>query len=249
MNAKKNLILPAVLAASLLLSGCAATHVAIAKRDLDVQTKMSATVFLDPVAASERTVLVQLRNTSDKEAFDMEPVIAGALAAKGYKVVTDPSQAQYLLQANVLYVGKSDPTAAQAMLGQGYGVMSGWGGAALGGGAAFALGGDGRTAVGVAVLGGLVETVANAAVKDVYYSVVTDVQIKERLAKGSAKTVSQHDLKQGTSGSTMVSYEENSEWKSYQTRVVSTANKMNLEFAEAEDALKKGISRALSGVF
>ncbi len=52
--------------AAILLSGCAATHVAISKRDLDVQTKMSDTVFLDPVGADRKTVFVQIRNTSDK---------------------------------------------------------------------------------------------------------------------------------------------------------------------------------------
>ena len=43
---------------AVLLSGCAATQVAISKRNLDVQTKMSATIFLDPVKESRRTVFV-----------------------------------------------------------------------------------------------------------------------------------------------------------------------------------------------
>lgn len=243
-------ILALTLAATLALSGCAATQVAISKRDLDVQTKMSATVFLDPVTAAERTIYVQLRNTSDKDAFDMEPQLVRAIGNKGYKVVTDPAQAKFLLQANVLYVGKSDPSVSDMVLRQGYGVMSGWSGAGFGAIGGIALGGDsGRAIAGAALLGGIAETIANAAVKDVYYSVVTDVQIKERVTKGSAKTVSQHDLKQGTSGATSVTYEENSEWKAYQTRVISTANKMNLEFVEAEEPLKAGLSRSLAGIF
>lgn len=43
-----------ITAAAFVLTGCAAAHVAISKRDLDVQTKMSDTVFLDPVGADKR---------------------------------------------------------------------------------------------------------------------------------------------------------------------------------------------------
>jgi hypothetical protein len=34
---------------SLILSGCAALHTSIAKKDLDVQTKLSTSIFVDPV--------------------------------------------------------------------------------------------------------------------------------------------------------------------------------------------------------
>jgi len=245
----KRAVLPLALVSVFALSGCAATQVAIAKRDLDVQTKMSATVFLEPAPAAERTVFVQIRNTSDKT-LDLEADVARGIAARGYTVVQDPAAARYMLQANILHVGKTDPTAAQAALRDGYGTGYGTGvtGAVVGAGSMYALGGDHRGALGAAIVGGIVETVASAAIKDVYYSVVTDVQIRER-ARGAVKTVSQHDVKQGTSGSTQVTYAEDSEWKTYQTRVVSTANKMNLEFVEAEPALRAGISRALAGLF
>jgi hypothetical protein len=46
---KSRTALAAVLALSVALGGCAAVHTSIAKKDLDVQTKMSDTIFLDPV--------------------------------------------------------------------------------------------------------------------------------------------------------------------------------------------------------
>jgi Enterobacterial TraT complement resistance protein len=73
-----------------LLSGCAATTAAIEKRNLDVQTKMSATIFLDPTSEANKTVFVQIRNTSDKADFDIAPDLTAATATKGYRVVTDP---------------------------------------------------------------------------------------------------------------------------------------------------------------
>ncbi len=237
-----------VLAVGLLgVGGCAATHVAIAKRDLDVQTKMSATVFLDPVAPERRTVFVQVRNTSDRPDFDLQRPITEAVTAKGYTVVEDATAATYVLQANVLQVGKNAPTAAEAALHQGYG---GLGAIVMGTGAAYALSGSGRGIAGAGVLGGVADLVAGAAVKDVYYSVIADIQIKERNAAGKTSGMTaQSTLKQGTASEIQVSYDETVDWRAYQTRVVSTANKMNLEFDEAAPALQKGLTQSISGLF
>ena len=90
--------------------GCAATQLAIEKRNLDVQTKMSDTIFLDPVGPDKKTVFIDVKNTSDKE-VDIASDIARDIAGRGYKVVQDPNQAHYLLQANILSVGKMDPSA------------------------------------------------------------------------------------------------------------------------------------------
>ena len=91
-----------VTVATLVLAGCAATHVAISKRDLDVQTKMSDTVFLDPVGPDKRTIFLQIRNTSDKPDLAVNDEIAAALQTKGYTLLQDPEAAHYVLQANIL---------------------------------------------------------------------------------------------------------------------------------------------------
>lgn len=105
------------LGATALLSGCAATQLAIEKHDLDVQTKMSDTIFLDPTSDSKKTIFVQVRNTSDKPDFDISSDVTAAIAAKGYRVVNDPDNAQFVLQANILQVGKVAPSAAQMQFG------------------------------------------------------------------------------------------------------------------------------------
>lgn len=238
------LALSAVMATVTLLYGCAATQVAISKRELDVQTKLSATIFLDPVAPEEMTIFVQVRNTSDKQELDLAPDIVAAVTAKGYRIVRDPKQAKFYLQANVLQVGKTDPTAIQQQLGGGYG------GAIAGMAIAGATGSNGRGVMGGALIGGAAELIAGNLVKDVYYSIVTDLQIKERLVGGKKATLkSQHANKQGTSGAENVTYSDEVDMKTYQTRIVSTANKVNLEFAEAAPALRSGLTRALTGLF
>ena len=81
------------------LGGCAAVHTSIAKADLDVQTQMSDSVFLDPVGQEKRTIFIQVRNTSDKPNFDIESSLKTAIAAKGYRILQDPDKAHFMLQA------------------------------------------------------------------------------------------------------------------------------------------------------
>ena len=108
---------------ALLLAGCSATTTAITKRNLDVQTKMTETIFLDPVPAAERTVFVQVRNTTDKPDFDIEPAVRAAVESRGYRVVDDPTEAHYLLQANVLQAGRNSESGADSIFAGGFGSM------------------------------------------------------------------------------------------------------------------------------
>jgi hypothetical protein len=240
----------AIFAALSILSGCAAVHTSIAKKDLDVQTKMSDTVFLDPVGPDKKTVFVQIRNTSD-QSFDIEGAVVSALVARGYRVTQDPDAAHFKLLGNVLSVSKASPTAADAALASGYGgvfaggatgaavggVTHGWTGAAVGG----AVGG---------ILGGLTETVANAAVKDVTYMVVTDIEITEKARPGViVRQDSQQNASQGMGGRRTQTSSEVMDVKKYRTRIVSTANKANLEYDEAAPQLTQGLIRSVSGLF
>ncbi|MFD3232071.1 complement resistance protein TraT, partial [Rahnella aceris] len=57
----RNSLVAAVVVSCLVLSGCSAMGTAIKKRNLDVKTQMSQTVWLEP--SSEKTVYIQIRNT------------------------------------------------------------------------------------------------------------------------------------------------------------------------------------------
>ena len=73
---------------------CSTMHTVVSKRNLDVQTKMSDTIWLEPAAANERTVFVQVKNTSGKN-LNIEQKVINVLTSKGYIIVNDPSQAKY----------------------------------------------------------------------------------------------------------------------------------------------------------
>lgn len=227
------------------LGGCAATQVALSKKDLDVQTRMSDTIFLDPVSPDKRTLYIQVRNTSDKPNFDIEGPIRQAIEAKGYRVTNNPEQAHYHLLANVLSVEKASPSAAESALNAGYGGAFAVG--AISGGLiteSFKGAGIGGLAAGAAAV------VANSLVKDVSFMVISDVQISEKAKEGVLiRQDTKLDAKQGSSGSSRQTMSEVSDRKTYRTRVVSTANKVNLKYETASPLLTSGLSRSLAGLF
>lgn len=253
-SAKAVLACTGLLAAGLALSGCAATSTAVAKRNLDVQTKMTDTIFLDPVPEDQRTVYVDVRNTSDKPDFDISPQIRAAIAARGYSVVNDPRDAHFILQANVLQAGRSSETAAEQAYNGGFGSTV-FGGAA-GGAVGYGLGragigvNDTVGAVGGAVLGSAISSIADAFVQDTTYTIVTDIQVSER-APGDA-LVSQSEqasLAQGSSGTITQSSSGTTDRKRYRTRIVSTAERVNLDWPEAAPDLVAGMTRSIAGIF
>jgi hypothetical protein len=80
---------------------------------------------------------------------------------------------------------------------------------------------------------------------------VTDVEIRQR-PNINEKVVQFEDnfSNQGTTStvSQEVTNVNNVQWKIYRTRVVSTANQVNLQFEEAQGELQKGLTRSLSGL-
>jgi len=230
------------------LAGCAAMHTAISKRKLDVQTKMSASIFLDPVADSQKIVYVRAHNTSGISGMNITSDIKEKLRDAGYKITTNPNRAHYWLQANVLRIGKTDRRTANEVLHGGYGgALSG---IAIGATSGALMGESSGAMLAGGLIGGLVGTAADAMVKDQLYTMITDVQVSERVAKGvRVRESSKSVLQQGTSGREVLTSNRTIHWKRYRTRVVSTAEKVNLKFKEAKPILKMELAHAVAGIF
>lgn len=101
----RSLLVAAVAASCLMLTGCGAMSTAIKKRNLEVKTQMSQTVWLEP--ASDKTVWIQVRNTSDKDMSDLQTLLSQDLRAKGYSITSSPDSAYYWIQANILKAEKN----------------------------------------------------------------------------------------------------------------------------------------------
>jgi hypothetical protein len=89
------------------------------KVTLDVQTKASESIFLEPVSPAKRIIFISVRNTSDKD-LAIKSRIMERLSNSGYRITEDPDAAQFMLQANVLKVGMVDMKAADSYLDAGF---------------------------------------------------------------------------------------------------------------------------------
>jgi outer membrane lipoprotein SlyB len=239
----KSIQLVALLFFSLYLSGCSAIYTSMAKSELHSQTRMSKTIFLQPMAPEKRVVYVEVRNTSDQPAFALGHQIKEKLQQRGYRITDDPDKANYWLQANVLKVVEDDGQYGDAALGKGFQ------GAITGGyiGSAF---GDGSGKVGAVIAGALIGMAVEASTSDVHYTAVTDVLVSVRAQDGEVlQTQESQRVALGENGSRRIKSTSTTDMRQYATRIVSTANKVNLQYEEAAFSLRNGLINSISGIF
>ena len=233
----KNIIFLGLL---LTMVSCSTMHTVISKRNLDVQTKMSDTIWLEHAAPNQKTVFVKISNTSGKN-LNIEQKIMKVLSEKGYRIVNDPAEAKYWLQANILKVDKvnldNDNGFSDAVLGAGIGGILG---AQRSGGA--------YTALGWGLAGAAIGTLADALVDDTAYAMVTDILISEKTVK-NVQTSTKNAVKQGNSGTMTSSTSSSSNIEKYSTRVLSTANQVNLKFNSAVTILEDELIKVITGIF
>lgn len=79
-------------------------------------------------------------------------------------------------------------------------------------------------------------------------TIVNDLMISERSVDKVEQTV-QSDLQQGKGSKIEQTSKSTVDRKRYQTRIVSSANKVNLNFEEALSPMLDGLARSNSGIF
>ncbi|ASK79122.1 complement resistance protein TraT [Paraphotobacterium marinum] len=236
----------ALVCSVLSLTGCAALTTAIKHRNLNVESEMSSTIWLDPVTSQQKTVYIQAKNTTGKD-INIQSKLTKALQQKGYQVITNnPSSAQYWLQINTLKFDKMDPNSAKGLLSKGYGDALVTGGTIAG--IAAVSGSTGRGIGAAALAGGLASTIANSLVSNVNYSLITDVRVVEK-TKNKVKNREKSSLQNG-SGDTLTSISETeSNLKRYQTRILTNANRVNLTIERAKEPIEDDLVKTVSGIF
>lgn len=230
-----------------LLSGCSAIHTSVAKRNLDVQTKISTSIFVDAVPKEQRKIYLEVRSgvmEFDRNSFRQSISQQLVNSGNGYTLTEDPNQAQFNMSVFVRNLEKTTPEGAAAAL------SSGYQGATAGAAASYALGGSSRNMAGLGLLAAGAGTIANAFVQDVMYLLVADIQIKEKAGKGViVRRDSKTNTKISDDGATTQTYSEATNKKEYRTRVVTTANKANLELPEAQPLMFEKTAYAMSAFF
>jgi len=232
-----------LVAMAVVLSSCAATMNAVEHAKLQTQAKMSSTIFLEPVKSpDEKTIFVQVKNTSDVPSLKFEQLLKQKLQAKGYQIEEDPYKAHYWVQANVLYMGKESQHATFA------GALAGGYGGTLAG----LTMGHGYGTLGAAGAGALIGSglgmIAGAALHvDTYFGVI-DVQVKEK-AHAPVQTEIRSDLQQGTETTIHSTQNLSTQYQAYRTRIVASATRTNINLQEAVAVLSDKLASEIAGIF
>lgn len=211
----------------------------------------SNTVFLDP--STQRTAYLQLRNISENQAVTLSD-IQTKLTAKGYQLTADPQQANYWIQAKVVYCHKAaDEVAPESVAKAGFGagissggtVMAsasnagreGMGGMPMGGGMPDMNAMMAQAMRGMGGGGGFPGMQMQQAPKEegVIYLCVTDVQITDRKM---GKPLGQPVGGQASAGP-----------KVQQMRMVGHVRQKDLDIPEATPIIQEKISTGIAGMF
>jgi hypothetical protein len=233
-----------LLAMSLALASCASTQTATVKKNLQVDTRMSSSIFLDPVDPADQIIYVQVRNTSKAKDFDLESRIRAEMMGRGYKVTNMPSEANFMVQANIRNYTEqrvASDGSGESIIGA---VVGGVLGSAIGDGAGQRI----ATTLG-AVAGGAAGQNLSGRVLDITFTATVDIVIAERSHNGKITYNNDQMLEKGMGTVTTANFDDKSDWKKYRTTLVSKANKANLTIDEATPAIMTDITQSLSGLF
>lgn len=246
--------------AGMLFTGCATT-------ELQTQSKMSRSIFLNPVKKSLRVVYVDVKNTSGQELNNFLPLLEKKLIGKGYKLTDDPDKAKYVLMVNTLFANdKKENNAANA--------------AALGTATGVGIGGYNGKGVGSSLLigagVGLVTGLIGKFTEDTIYQMVVDINIREKTNQkvytttgGSVGQASVSDgrragfmntfggkVRNNKGGGSMSDNITESSSQQYSTNYIekrttifAEATKMNLKLQEALPILEEKMSSQIAGIF
>ena len=210
----------------------------------------SNTVFLDP--GMNRTAYLQLRNISENQTITLTD-IQTKLTTKGYQVTNDPEQANYWIQAKVVYCHK----AAEGVTPESVAKASFGAGVSSGGTAMVSVNSMGGDETGRMIPGGMPNiNVMMAQVmamsggrggfpgmqmqqapkeEGVTYLCVTDVQITDR--------------KMGKPLGRPIAGQETTGAKVQQMRMVGHVRQKSLDIPEATPIIKEKISTGVAGLF
>lgn len=203
------------------MAGCSAARLMIRYGDLDEQTAMSESVFLELRSDLPPTVFISEGSTAGRE-FTIRPTLDRNLKESGYTLVNSPDEATYIIQINHLRLVESELTGGQTINDA---IEAAWlagAGAAL---AADVLGATdlvGEIGLGVGVLAFFVD----AQTKHLVHTLTTDVLVTESIpGRGEEEDLRYH-----------------------KTQIVSAASKVNLKTSESIPAMINGLSRSLAGL-
>ena len=197
--------------------GCAASSRLLNHSGLVVESKLSNSIFLEPVPRKQRVLFLSIKDSSGKS-FAFENELKNALVGNGeVKITTDPKEATLILQVNVFNLSETvldDPFTKLGPFGSlGLGAVGGMELTAATGGHKskhYALG---------TIIGATTESITESFTKVKKVVLEVDVKLSDKV----------HD-------------------KEYTTRIMTLAQKVNLNIEEAVDSMKQELVSIISNL-
>ncbi|WP_448588681.1 complement resistance protein TraT [Thermodesulfobium sp.] len=204
-----------------------------------LSTKMSSSIFLQPVSPDKKIVYVSVKNTSTATGMDFKKELVAELTNEGYKITDNPDDANFMLMSNVLYIGKEtkDYTMEGALAG-------GFGGALIG--SAFNPSDKYTGTIAGGVIGALAGAAIGNSINSDKYMMVVDVQVEQRQPGTQTETTT--NATQGTATTETSSNSTIKDWAIYRDRVVSEASGTNIKFDDVEPILKQQLAHAIANL-
>lgn len=243
----KTKIVALLSAVALLATGCAHIATSIEHSDLQVQTNMTHSIFLNPAVKTKfKTVYIEVANTSDFQ--DANPnvfreILTTKFIEKGYRIVDNLEDAGYILQINVRYMDYVRYTGTKE------GFLEGM---LTGAGAGATLGNSKGDATALAIAGGAIGAIGGAvigkALKVETYAGLVDLQIREKTEKPVQVTVV-GNITQGSETTIQTKQEEASDRQIYKTEVRAVLKQTNLDRQKAAQVAMEKIATQIVSLF
>ncbi len=223
-------------------SGCATTAgngtsaSGLSSGNVALSTKMSSSIFLQPVPSQDKIVYVSVRNTSTAIGLNFKNELISELINEGYRVTNNPQKANFMLMSNVLYIGKESKkyTVAGALAG-------GFGGAFAG-----SRYNSGTSMIAGGALGALAGGIIGSLFNSKKYMMIVDIQLEQRQA--GTYTTNSTNASQGIASHVTTYNAGIKNWAIYRDRVISQAAAMNLIFSSAEPLLKQQMAHSIANL-
>nr|P0DKR9.1 RecName: Full=TraT complement resistance protein; Flags: Precursor [Wigglesworthia glossinidia endosymbiont of Glossina brevipalpis] len=218
------------------LIGCETINTFVKKRNLEVNTYMNKTIYLNP--SEDKTVYIQVKNTSNREINGIKTKISSILKSKGYLITYYPEEANYWIQANILRIEQIKLENKDNLLHH----------------CLEQYLDDIHHTPGLCNKeneeeNNFIEKISKSFFENNNFIVVTDLQISQRTNILCSKFDRFHLNSKEKIKNVINPKSKEGKRNFYKTRIYSYANKVNLEFYEAKKEIENQISHSISEVF
>ena len=94
---------------AMIIGGCVAHTSSHGENNEKIITTISGNPMIDPPMPGQNRVLVKIANPTDQNDLNPQEAVKNGLAAKGYRLVDYPDQANYTIMGRIVQAGETEP--------------------------------------------------------------------------------------------------------------------------------------------